>query len=141
LTLKGLAEAGRAKPEHKIVRENIRRESEDQVRRILEHPTFQQWLGDHGRPKRFRDAGAFWDVAPGTPSAVIKKRIEAIDHTLETALELLEDAGVDALASGRGTFVFDRTDVERCREFQEALKLRFASDLRVLGVELLNPSS
>ena len=136
LNLKGLAETGRTKPEHKVLREKIRRESEDQIRRILEHPTFQQWLGDHDKPKRFRDAGAFWDVAPGTPPTVIEKRIQGIDDILDTASELLDASGADALASGRGVFLFDRTDVSRCREFQEALKLRFADDLRVLGVDL-----
>ena len=44
LTLKGLAEAGRTKPEHTVVREKIQRQSEDEVRRVIEHPTFQQWL-------------------------------------------------------------------------------------------------
>src|SRR5262249_42178035 len=37
LTLKGLTETGRTKPEHRVVRERIRRESEEEVRRILEH--------------------------------------------------------------------------------------------------------
>jgi hypothetical protein len=38
------------------------------------------------------------------------------------------------LRTGRGTLLFDRTDVERCREFQGTLKTRFAMELNVLGV-------
>jgi hypothetical protein len=138
LTLKGLTETGRTKPEHRIVREKIRRESEEEVRRILEHPVFHQWLGDPERPKKFREAGTFWNVAPGTPPAVITKRIQAVDDVLATALNLLEEAGVPGLGSGRGALLFDRTDVERCREFQRMLKARFAGDLRVLGVQLID---
>jgi len=142
MTLKGLAEKGRAKPEHKIVREKIRRQSEDEIRRILEHPTFYQWLSDPSKPKKFRDAGAFWNVAPGTPPDTIKKRIQAVDDVLSTALHLLADAGVEGLASGRGRLLFDRTDVERCEEFQRTLKSRFAADLRVLGVDIVpSPAS
>ena len=136
LTLKGLTETGRTKPEHRVVREKIRRESEEEVRRILEHPVFRQWLGDSERPKKFREAGTFWNIAPGTPPAVIAKRIHIVDDVLTTALNLLEEAGVDGLGSGRGALLFDRTDVERCREFQRTLKARFAGDLRVLRVQL-----
>ncbi len=135
MTLKGLTETGRAKPEHKIVREKIRRQSEDEVRRILEHPVFHQWLADPERPKRFREAGTFWNVAPGTPPAVITKRIRAVDDVLTTALTLLDQAGVNGLGSGRGELLFDRTDVQRCQEFQLTLKTRFAGDLRILGVQ------
>jgi hypothetical protein len=136
LTLKGLAETGRTKPEHKVIREKIRRQSEDEVRRVLEHPTFHQWLADRSKPKKFRDAGAFWNVAPGTPPEVIRKRIQAVDDVLTTALGLLGNGRGEALASGRGSLLFDRTDVEHCLEFQRTLKLRFAADLRVLGVSL-----
>jgi|ERR1700691_2928849 len=52
-----------------------------------------------------------------------------------TAYELLDDAGLEELGSGRGALLFDRTDIDRCREFQSALKERFAKDLRVLGVK------
>jgi hypothetical protein len=136
MTLKGLAETGRTKPEHKVVREKIRRQSEEEVRRILEHPIFHQWITDPERPKKFRDAGTFWNVAPGTPSAVISKRIQAVDDVLSTAVQLLDEAGVEGLGSGRGVLLFDRTDIERCQEFQQMLKSRFSSDLRVLGVRL-----
>ena len=134
LTLKGLAEAGRTKPEHKIVREKIRRESEDEIRRVLEHPVFHQWLADNSKPKRFRDAGAFWNVAPGTPPEVIRRRIQTVDDVLATASLLLEQTAGDVLGSARGKLLFDRTDVERCLEFQRTMKLRFTADLRILGV-------
>ena len=136
LTLKGLTETGRTKPEHKVVREKIRRQSEDEVRNIIEHSTFQQWLTDRERPKKFRDAGAFWNVAPGTPPEVIRKRIQQVDDVLNSALELLSRAGVEGLGSGRGALLFDRIDIEHAREFQGALKERFAADLKFLGVTL-----
>lgn len=136
LSLKGLTETGRTKPEHRVVREKIRRESEEEVRRILEHPVFRQWLGDPEKPKKFREAGTFWNIAPGTPPVIITKRIQAVDDVLTTALNLLEEAGVEGLGSGRGALLFDRTDVERGRQFQRILKARFTGDLRVLGVQL-----
>jgi hypothetical protein len=134
ITLKGLTEIGRSKPEHKVVREKIRRESEEEIRQIVEHPTFRMWLSDQSRPRKFREAGAFWNVAPGTPPEVIRKRIQHVDSVLDSAQELLVGAGVEGLGSGRGTLLFERSDIERCREFQEALKTRFAADLKVLGV-------
>ena len=136
LTLKGLTETGKTKPEHRVVREKIRRQSEEEVRRILEHPVFHQWLEDPERPKKFREAGTFWNIAPGTPPAVITKRIQAVDDVLTTALDLLLGAGVEELGSGRGALLFDHTDLERSREFQRMLKARFARDLHVLGVHL-----
>jgi hypothetical protein len=138
MTLKGLAETSRTKPEHRIVREKIRRQSEDEVRTIIEHPTFRQWLADQERPKKFRDAGAFWNIAPGTPPEVIKKRIQHVDDVLASALDLLSEAGVEGLASGRGSLLFDRVDIERCLGFQRSLKERFASDLKFLGVAISN---
>lgn len=62
-----------------------------------------------------------------------------MDDTLGVALELLTDAGVETLGSWRGSLLFDRTDVERCSEFQNTLKSRFAGDLKVLGVDLGDP--
>jgi hypothetical protein len=136
MTLRGLVETSRTKPEHKIVREKIRRQSEDEVRAIIEHPTFRQWLTDQERPKKFRDAGAFWNVAPGTPPDVIRKRIQHVDDVLSSALQLLAEAGVEGLASGRGALLFDRADIERCLEFQRTLRQRFAADLKILGVDV-----
>jgi hypothetical protein len=74
-------------------------------------------------------------VAPGTPPDIIRKRIQTVDDVLTTALQLLENAGGGALASGRGSLLFDRTGVSRCIEFQRTLKSRFAADLKILGAE------
>ena len=38
----------------------------------------------------------------------------------------------DAIVSSRGRTFFDRTDIERCLEFQSTLKSRFARDLSML---------
>ena len=40
-----------------------------------------------------------------------------------------------AIASQRGKQLFDRTDLDRCREFQRVLKQRFAKELRTLDPE------
>jgi hypothetical protein len=140
LSTKGLSEASRAKPEHKGLRERAARRMEDDIRRILEHGCFRQWLADPRKPDRFREAGSFWGVAPGTPSKVIRQRIQKIEDTLMEALRLLDRKDVDRVAAGRGGRLFDRTDIERCLEFDRTLRLRFANDLRTLGVDLGNES-
>jgi hypothetical protein len=136
LTLKGLAEVGRNKPENTVIREKIRRESEEQIRRVVEHPVFRQWLEDSSKPRKFREAGSFWGIAPGTPPAVIRRRVHNVDEVLTTALNLLKEAGTDALASGRGTLLFEENDLQRVLQFQRVLKERFSRDLRVLGVDV-----
>ncbi len=136
LTSKGLNAASSLVPENASLRQKAHRILETRVRDILEHPTFVAWLKDPTTPKHFRDAGHFWGIAPGTPHRVISKRIQEIDDTLHDALELLDRKGLEEISQGRGQLLYDRTDIRRCMEFSDALKERFAKDLRMLGVQL-----
>jgi len=134
LTPKGLATASRLMPGNTALREKADRTLTGEIRRILEHQTFREWLKDANRPKRFREAGHFWGVAPGTPPRVIRERIKKVDQTLLAALDVLERKGVEEIGEGHGNLLYDRKDLERCLQFHEALKERFAGDLRILGV-------
>lgn len=133
LTLKGLKEASRLTPSRAPLAEKLERELESRVRAILEHQVFRLWLRDHSKPTNFRDAGHFWDVAPGTPPDVISKRINDVDDLLSSAVATLSERGVEEMIDGRGRVLFDRRDLERLREFQATLKDRFAADIEVLG--------
>lgn len=132
LTLAGLAATAAIEPANEISQERADRTLEAEVRRILEHPVFKEWLADSKRPKHFRDAGYFWGIAPGTPPKTIRERIGSVDLNLKAALALLDSRDVDEIVAQRGRVLFDRSDIERCREFQTALKQRFVKDLRVL---------
>lgn len=104
----------------------------DEISRIVSHPVFREWLKEPPFPKHFRDAGHFWEIAPGTPPTVIRTRIARVDHTLEKARALLEEKGVDEIAARHGKTLFDRADIDRIGEFQEMLKRRFQTDLASL---------
>jgi hypothetical protein len=108
---------------------------EEAVRKILEHPVFKDWLTNPTRPKYFREAGHFWGIAPGTPPRTVCERVNSVD-TLKAALKVLEQRGVDEIIEQRGKVLFDREDIERCLEFQIALKQRFARDLQLLDPEI-----
>jgi hypothetical protein len=135
LTPKGLLEASELDVSDTGAREKASRTLETEVRRILEHPVFRAWLADQKSPERFRDAGSFWGVAPGTPSRVIRDRIRRVDTTLDAAIDLLDRLGVDEVGGDiHQRVLFDRTDIERCREFNSTLKDRFGQDLELLKV-------
>ena len=137
LTPKGLAAASDLRPDDAIFREKVDRSLEGEIRKIIEHPVFSEWLKDPSKPRHFRDAGRFWGIAPGTPPRVIQERIRRVEQTLEAALDTLERKGVQEVGVPRGGLLFDRTDIERCRQCHEALKQRFGADLRVLGAEVV----
>lgn len=132
LTPAGLAAASRLQPSDSISREKAGRKLQEEIKRILSHPTFQAWLQDPSRPKQFREAGHFWGIAPGMPARTVRDRVMFIDQTLEAALHFLQSRNVNEIVEQRGKVLFDRNDIERCFEFQAALKKRFARDLRLL---------
>lgn len=136
LTPAGLAAAAALQPADEIAQERAGRELETAVRKILEHPVFNDWQKDPRRPKHFRDAGYFWGIAPGTPPKTIRERIGFVDQTLQAAMNRLDSLAVDEIVAQRGRVLFDRNDIARCQEFQAALKVRFASDLRTLDPDL-----
>ena len=136
LTPAGLAAASALKPSDPVVRDKADRELAGAVKEILEHPVFKAWLKDPLRPKYFREAGHFWGIAPGTPPRIVRERVNSVKHTLKQALDVLKERGTEAVVEQRGRILFERKDIERCLEFQAALKQRFARDLRLLDPEI-----
>lgn len=111
------------------------RKLQDEMAALIGHPEFQAWLRDNGSPSRFRGAGLFWGIAPGTPPDTVYRRVHDVDRLLDEAERLLDQMRQDAIASQRGKQLFDRTDIARSREFQRTLKSRFARELHTLDPE------
>lgn len=135
LTPAGLAAASEVVGAEPDTRGKATRALADAVDAILSHSVFRTWLKDSNSPKHFRDAGHFWGIAPGTPAKVIQARILDVDRNLETALGILDAEGVNEVTARHGKALFDRTDIERAKEFQAMLKERFAKDLATLDVK------
>ena len=133
LTPAGLAAASELNPDDIKLREKASRELEEQIKGILGHPVFRAWLDDDSTPKSFHKVGHFWGIAPGTPPRVARERVNFIDVSLHAAERLLNERDVATIVDGRGRILFDRHDVERCLEFQLAMKERFAKELQRLG--------
>ncbi len=116
------------------------RKLEVEIRRVLEHTVFREWLADSTKPKYFRDAGHFWGIAPGTPASVVRNRVGGVDRILLSARKLLDEKGVDEIAASRGKILFSREDVQRCIEFQETMKNRFSKELGILDPNFAKPA-
>lgn len=138
LTPAGLAAASALRPSDPIAREKAGRKLEEEIRQIIEHPVYQLSLRDPTQPMRFRDAGHFWGIAPGTPARTVRDRVATVERTLIAASDFLKDRDVDEITQQRGKILFDREDIQSCLRFQAALKQRFARDLRLLdpGIDL-----
>jgi hypothetical protein len=136
LTPAGIAAASELRPSDTIAREKASRELEEAVKKILEHRVFKEWLINPLRPKHFREAGHFWGIAPGTPPKTVRERVSYMEQTLNAALNVLEQRGVDEIIEQRGKVLFERKDIERCLEFQGTLKQRFAKDLKLLDPQI-----
>jgi hypothetical protein len=133
LTEAGLARAARLTVSRDSdLQGKLERSLQDSVNRIVSHAEFRAWLQDRSKPDRFRGAGHFWGIAPGTPAATVRSRVGAVDATLREALRMLENRGLAEVLEHRGQVLFDRTDVEMALQFQKTLKERFKSDLRIL---------
>lgn len=114
-------------------RERTDRVLESEISRIIEHPVFVAWLKDPANPKRFRDAGHFWGIAPGTPPRVVRQRVQAVEDHLQAASTVLAQKDVYEVADRRGRRLYEAADVERGLAFHRALKERFRKDLVVLA--------
>jgi hypothetical protein len=108
---------------------------QDTVARILSDPNFLAWRADPTKPSRFRGAGAFWGIAPGTPSQLVRERVLGVERALQHALEAIDERGIDGVLKHRGEVLFERSDVEQCLAFQRTLQERFKKDLQVLDPE------
>src|SRR5258708_26267857 len=133
LTPAGLAGASELNPDDMRIREKASRELQEQIKAILGHPVFRAWLDDPTTPKSFHKAGSFWGIAPGTPPRVARQRVSFVDETLHAAQRLLTERDVEIISDERGQDLFDRHDVQRCLEFQFALKDRFSKELQRMG--------
>jgi hypothetical protein len=133
LTPAGLAAASELNPEDIKVQEKASRVLQEEIKAILEHPVFLAWLKDPSTPMSFHKAGHFWGIAPGTPPRVARERVAFIEVTLQAAERFLTERDVESIIDGRGQDLFDRHDVQRCLEFQSAMKERFAKELHRLG--------
>ena len=135
LTPRGLAAASRLRPGDTEAQAKMYRVLQTEVAQILGHPVFALWQEDPERPTRFREAGHFWGIAPGTPALRARERVSNIDHALREALRELDLRGTDVIVEKRGRPLFERNDIERCMEFQSVLKDRFRRELQVLDPE------
>ncbi len=133
LTPAGLAAASELNPGDIKVREKASRVLQEEIKAILAHPVFRAWLADPLTPKSFHKVGHFWGIAPGPPPRVARERVAFIDVTLGAAERLLTEREVESIGDGRGHILFDGHDVQRCLEFQSAMKERFAKELHRLG--------
>jgi hypothetical protein len=122
-------------PVDKELEIKVERGLHESMARMLSSQEFRAWLLDRSKPSRFREAGNFWGIAPGTPPRTVRERVTQIDQILATARQRLEELGVKRVFEQRGRELFDREDVERLLEFQAELKKRFQKDLRILDPE------
>lgn len=132
ITPKGLAVASKLVPVSSTAREQADRAIEVEVLRIIEHPVFLQWLKDRSKPKRFREAGHFWGIAPGTPPKTAQERVRNVEETINAALNLLRGKEDDQSRGGHSGLRYGREDLERSLEFQDTIKERFEADLKIL---------
>lgn len=136
LSPSGLTSAVALQPENTAHQVKLERELASQVNKILSHPVFRDWLVDHSKPARFHGAGHFWGIAPGTPSRLVRERVNQVDSTLLAALEYMKRRGVSQLYEERGKALCEQIDIERSLEFNKVLKTRFAKELKVLSPEM-----
>lgn len=133
MTAAGMSQAGRLGQSDATVQAKIERRLQDAVLRVLDHDAFRQWQRDPMKPNKFRDIGAFWGVAPGTPPRAIRSRLEEIEQILIEAQRALSDQGLKYFVPERGSARrYETTDVARAMEFHKAMKARFAKDLAML---------
>jgi hypothetical protein len=55
-----------------------------------------------------------------------------VKMAIERVGKIFFDHGVEEIADARGKVLFDRNDLERCVQFQQTLKDRFARELAIL---------
>lgn len=102
------------------------------VNRLVSHPAFLEWLKDRTKPTRFGVAGQFWGIAPGTPARVVRDRMANVESTLREAAQYMLSRGVNTLYKEKNRVLCELKDVERCLEFNEAIKQRFSKEIEIL---------
>lgn len=135
LTPAGLAKASTIGPGDPKVREKADRVIEEEMHRMLGHPTYLAWSETDEVPKKFRDASHFWNIAAGTPADVVQGRLQKIEATAAAALAILNAKGVHEVRK-KGSHLYDRSDVVMLMQFQAAMKYAFRRELRMMGAEI-----
>lgn len=133
LTAGAVAAASRIEPIDSQQQFRVERELASAVNKLVSHPSFSEWITDPAKPHKFSGAGHFWGVAPGTPPRIVRDRIARIEATLKEALDYMNARSVTSLFKEKDRILCDRRDIERCIEFHEVLKLRFARELALLS--------
>ena len=110
----------------------LERQLNENISKIINHEVFKKWLEDPEQPKRFREAGWFWGIAPGTPPSVVKERLQEIDNTLKISEKSLKSKNAKKIFEQKGKILFDEDMLNKCSEFNESLKKRFEKDLNIL---------
>jgi len=132
LTAGGITAASRIRPGNLEQQVKLERELASAVNQLISHPVFADWLADPAKPGKFSGAGHFWGVAPGTPPRVVRDRIAKIEATLKQALDYMSEREVISLFKEKDRVLCDQSDIERCLEFHNVLKHRFAKELSAL---------
>lgn len=128
----GIAAGSCLSPTKPDIQLKLERELATVVNKLISHTAFAEWLSDHAKPAKFSAAGQFWGVAPGTPARVARDRIANIEATLKQALQYMDSRGVNVLFKGKDRILCERRDIERCIEFHNTLRQRFAKELGML---------
>lgn len=108
------------------------RSLQEAIIKILNHPVFRDWLSDNNKPTRFRDAGWFWGIAPGTPKKVVEERLRYVEQILSEAKNMLKETGKKEIIEQRGKVLFNGKDIDLCLKFHNTLKERFKKEIEIL---------
>jgi hypothetical protein len=122
-------------PSDRELEAKVERALHESMARLIGSREFQDWMQDRSKPRRFREAGNFWGIAPGTPARTVRERVRNVDQTLTRARQRLNELGVERVLEQRGRLLFDREDVDRLEQFHAELKRRFQKELRILDPE------
>lgn len=128
----GLSQALRLNPDNNKLRYKLDRELQIVVNKIIQNSEFRNWLKDPSKPKHFRGAAYFWDIAPGTPSKTAIQRVNQIEKLLLETLKILDERKTNEIIEQHGKVLFERKDLERGLEFHNTLKKRFSKELETI---------
>ncbi|MBN2331385.1 MAG: hypothetical protein JXC85_06225 [Candidatus Aenigmarchaeota archaeon] len=154
LTPAGMSLSNSIRPVDEITTTKVNRELYEEIKKIINHPIFSEWLKDSNKPEKFRDAGWFWGIAPGNPPSIVAERLANIEQNLIEAKKktaecggklVLDTRGMDQnvklalttkgnanIDSDKSKIYLDSKDINKCIEFHELLKKRFEKELSIM---------
>lgn len=139
ITVAGLAQAQSIKmsigEDMSVVQVKVDRQLQEALVRLINSREFRDWLENPSREWRFREAGSFWGIAPGTPAKTVRKRVGEVERVLEAARQRMDQMSTDSIVEQRGRNLVDRSDIDRLLELHNSLKRRFSRDLRMMDPE------